>query len=169
MSVPIEREKRKWSAWETERSEKKRPSTETAAPTAPTAGSEPLERLSLEALEALEGAFKALCAMDVARVRPGAGATYLHAGRAQRCLLAAMLAAVHEALPAAATDEALMPAFTPAEMQRTSLANLINAVNNLKSVTGVSASLISAADPTSGIVFNSGKYCRAWRNESGPT
>ncbi len=40
----------------------------------------------------------------------------------------------------------------------TSLANLINAVNNLKSVTGVSASLISAADPTSGIVFNSTTY-----------
>ena len=40
----------------------------------------------------------------------------------------------------------------------TSLANLINAVNNLTAVTGVSASLISASDPTSGVVFNSTVY-----------
>ena len=38
------------------------------------------------------------------------------------------------------------------------LANLANAVNNLTSVTGVSASLISATDPTSGLVFNSTEY-----------
>jgi flagellin len=40
----------------------------------------------------------------------------------------------------------------------TTLANLVNAVNNLKSVTGVSASLISASDPTSGLVFNATEY-----------
>ena len=41
-------------------------------------------------LDALEGAFKSLCAEDVARVRPGSGAARLHAGNAQRMLLAAM-------------------------------------------------------------------------------
>jgi len=40
----------------------------------------------------------------------------------------------------------------------TTLANLVNAVNNLKTVTGVSASLISASDPTSGLVFNATEY-----------
>lgn len=40
----------------------------------------------------------------------------------------------------------------------TSLANLVNAVNNLTAVTGVSASLISAGDPTSGVVFHSTEY-----------
>ncbi|MEO1583003.1 MAG: flagellin [Planctomycetota bacterium] len=40
----------------------------------------------------------------------------------------------------------------------TSLADLVQAVNNLTSVTGVSASLVSAADATSGVVFNSTSY-----------
>jgi flagellin len=40
----------------------------------------------------------------------------------------------------------------------TALSDLVAAVNNLTSVTGVSASLISAADPTSGVVFNSTQY-----------
>ncbi|MGP1272251.1 MAG: flagellin N-terminal helical domain-containing protein [Phycisphaerales bacterium] len=40
----------------------------------------------------------------------------------------------------------------------TSLADLVAAVNNLRSITGVSASLISATDPTSGVVFNSTEY-----------
>lgn len=40
----------------------------------------------------------------------------------------------------------------------TTLANLVAAVNNLTAVTGVSASLISATDATSGVVFNSTEY-----------
>ncbi|MEM1071773.1 MAG: flagellin [Planctomycetota bacterium] len=40
----------------------------------------------------------------------------------------------------------------------TSLSDLVAAVNNLTSITGVSASLISAADPTSGVVFNATEY-----------
>lgn len=40
----------------------------------------------------------------------------------------------------------------------TSLANLVAAVNNLRTVTGVSASLVSATNATSGVVFNSITY-----------
>ncbi|MEM8756446.1 MAG: flagellin, partial [Planctomycetota bacterium] len=40
----------------------------------------------------------------------------------------------------------------------TSLADLVAAVNNLRSITGVSASLVSASNATSGVVFNSTEY-----------
>lgn len=40
----------------------------------------------------------------------------------------------------------------------TSLNDLVAAVNNLRTVTGVSASLISATDATSGVVFNATEY-----------
>ena len=88
-----------------------------------------------KSLDALEGAFKSLCAEDVARVRPGSGAARLHAGNAQRMLLAAMpksaaaeISSARPTLlrasasaatlrrPASATPAVPLPSYTPEEL-----------------------------------------------------